>query len=60
VNAACVPRHRLAPCGTALRQLTWVELDSDGRVLLAAHRWYSPNGELAENHSLTISGAVPW
>ena len=59
INAACVPRHRLAPCGTALRQLTWVELGSDGTVLLAAHRWYSPDGELVENHALTISGAVP-
>jgi uncharacterized protein (TIGR04168 family) len=56
LNAACVPRHRQCQKNGPLRHFSWVELNDEGRVLLAAHRWYGADGSLLEEHCLPLEG----
>lgn len=59
LNAACVPRHRECSEYGPLRHFSWVEMDTNGSVLLASHRWYQPNGTLVEEHILPLANSGP-
>ena len=58
LNAACVPRHGIDASGRPWRHFSWVELDHNGDVQLAAHRWYGLDGELLEQQVLLDSGGL--
>ena len=58
LNAACVPRHGIDVSGRPWRHFSWVELDHNGDVQLAAHRWYGLDGELLEQQVLLDSGGL--
>jgi|TARA_E500000178_G_scaffold61381_4_gene58063 uncharacterized protein (TIGR04168 family) len=59
LNAACVPRHLDDADGAPLRHFSWVEMDSDGTVSLAAQRWYRADGAIERDDLLLCSPALP-